>query len=98
MSSLAPLRFFTETHSVPVFEGDRSRRHRDVPLWKLATKGVVGAMQDCRQLGAVEAFVQFVGFPRSGHSLIGSVLDAHPHAIISHELDTMGLIKKGLPE
>lgn len=98
MSSLVPLRFFTETHSVPVFEGDQSRRHRDVPLWKLAVKGIAGTVQHRGQFEAVRAFVQFVGFPRSGHSLIGSVLDAHPHAVISHELDTMGLIKKGFPE
>lgn len=40
--------------------------------------------------------MQFVGFPRSGHSLIGSLLDAHPQATISHELDTMGLVHKGV--
>lgn len=46
----------------------------------------------------VKYFVQFLSFPRSGHSLIGSLLDAHPNAIISHELDTMGLVHKGLPK
>jgi len=49
------------------------------------------------QVRSVRHFVQFVGFPRSGHSLIGSLLDAHPQATISHELDTMGLIHKGVP-
>lgn len=38
-------------------------------------------------------FVIFVGYPRSGHSLVGSLIDAHPHAIISHELDVLGLLK-----
>ena len=33
----------------------------------------------------VERFVFFVGYPRSGHSMIGSVLDAHPDMIIAHE-------------
>ena len=90
--------FLTESHSVPVFEGDRSRRHRDVPLWRLAARGAIGAVRRGRRFGSVSTFVQFVGFPRSGHSLIGSILDAHPQAVVSHELDTMGLLKKGLPE
>jgi len=37
----------------------------------------------------------FIGYPFSGHSLIGSLLDAHPEAIIAHELDTLGLIQAG---
>ncbi len=34
----------------------------------------------------VHTFVLFVGYPRSGHSLIGSMIDAHPNAIIAHEV------------
>lgn len=34
---------------------------------------------------SVEAFVFFVGWQRSGHSIIGSLLDGHPDAIIAHE-------------
>jgi len=34
-------------------------------------------------------FVLFVGYPRSGHSLVGSLIDAHPHAIIAHEVKTL---------
>ena len=33
----------------------------------------------------VEKFVFFVGYPRSGHSIIGSVMDAHPDIVIAHE-------------
>ncbi|WP_412069243.1 sulfotransferase [Rubrivirga sp. IMCC43871] len=33
----------------------------------------------------VERYVMFVGYPRSGHSLVGALLDAHPNAAISHE-------------
>jgi hypothetical protein len=91
------IRSLRESHSVPVFEGDRSRGHRDVPVWKLAVEGGVGALRNRQALGSAEVFVQFIGFPRSGHSLIGSILDAHPRAVISHELDAMGLFEKGLP-
>ena len=33
----------------------------------------------------VEKFVFFVGYGRSGSSIIGSILDAHPNVIIAHE-------------
>ncbi len=86
------------THSIPAFEGDQSRGHRDVPVWRLALQGAAGAVRHRRELGDVREFVQFVGFPRSGHSLIGSILDAHPDAVISHELDAMGLLRAGVSE
>lgn len=42
------------------------------PLTKQVVKGV-------------EKFVFFVGYPRSGHSIVGSMMDAHPDIIIAHE-------------
>ena len=41
----------------------------------------------------VEKFVFFAGYPRSGHSMIGSVMDAHPNMVIAHECH---LLKKCL--
>jgi esterase/lipase len=37
----------------------------------------------------VKKFVLFIGYPRSGHSIVGSILDAHPHMVISHEFMLM---------
>ena len=37
----------------------------------------------------VESFVLFVGYPRSGHSLVGAILDSHPEIIISNEFDLL---------
>ena len=88
----------TKHHSVPLFEGSESWRHRDVPLWKLALKGGKKAVREVGRFGEIDEFVQFIGFPRSGHSLIGSIIDAHPQAVVSHELDTMGLIKHSFPQ
>ena len=31
----------------------------------------------------------FIGYPRSSHSLVGALLDAHPEIIIPHEYDVM---------
>ena len=38
-----------------------------------------------RVINQVEKFVFFIGYPRSGHSIVGSLMDAHPHMIIANE-------------
>ena len=43
----------------------------------------------------IETYCMFVGYPRTGHSLIGSLLDAHPRIVIAHELDAVNLFKHG---
>lgn len=43
----------------------------------------------------VLTYCMFVGHGRSGHSLVGSLLDAHPDAVISHELDALKYIQAG---
>ena len=37
----------------------------------------------------------FVGYPRSGHSLIGSLLDAHPNMLVAHELSALKYLLAG---
>jgi hypothetical protein len=46
-------------------------------------------------LASVRAFLLFVGHPRSGHSLVGSLLDAHPAMVVSHELDVLKYVGLG---
>jgi hypothetical protein len=43
----------------------------------------------------IERFCLFVGYPRSGHSLVGSLLDAHPDMIIAHELHVLRYLRYG---
>jgi Sulfotransferase family len=43
----------------------------------------------------MRTYCMFVGYPRTGHSLIGSLLDAHPNIIIAHELDALALFQRG---
>jgi len=43
----------------------------------------------------VRAFCLFVGYPRSGHTLVGSLLDAHRHAVIGLELDVLRYVRFG---
>jgi len=40
----------------------------------------------------LRAYCIFVGYPRSGHSLTGSLLDAHPHICFAHELDALKFV------
>jgi hypothetical protein len=37
----------------------------------------------------VESFLMFIGYPRSGHSLIGSLLDAHPNMMVANEYNVL---------
>ena len=43
----------------------------------------------------VERYLMFTGYPRSGHSLVGSLLNAHPDVVISHQLDALRYVKNG---
>ena len=47
-----------------------------------------------KTLRGVERCCLFIGHPRSGHSLVGSLLDSHPDVVIAHELDLVGLLKR----
>jgi hypothetical protein len=40
-------------------------------------------------------YVFFVGWARSGHSLFGSLLDAHPAFLVAHELHALPLVDAG---
>lgn len=37
----------------------------------------------------------FIGYPRSGHSILGALLDAHPQVALSHELDALAFVDAG---
>lgn len=37
----------------------------------------------------------FVGYPRSGHSLVGHLLDAHPDTLVAPELDALRYLQAG---
>ena len=43
----------------------------------------------------LETIILFIGYSRSGHSLVGSLLDAHPEILVSHELHLMKHLLSG---
>jgi len=85
------------SHTHPAFDGARSSGHVRTPIWRLKLRAHVEQRRRHRALANAGTLVQFVGFPRSGHSLIGALLDAHDEAVVAHELDALGLFRKGVP-
>jgi len=54
-----------------------------------------GGLKNRKLFEDVETYCMFIGYPRSGHTLIGSLLDAHPNMIIAHELDALKYLSAG---
>jgi hypothetical protein len=48
-------------------------------------------------IAGLKCYCTFIGYPRSGHSLVGSILDAHPRAAFSHRLDALKYMERGVP-
>ena len=63
----------------------------------LATYGLSRALSriDPERYEDVEVFCVFLGYTRSGHSFIGSMLDAHPDMAIATEGDAVRMIELG---
>jgi len=62
-------------------------RQYPISLW--------GAVRYRELFQCIETYCMFIGYPRSGHSLVGSLLDAHPNIIIAHELNTLKYLLSG---
>jgi hypothetical protein len=62
--------------------------------WRFATS-LVDAVRMRSTLRDVRTYLLFIGHGRSGHSILGSLLDAHPEAIVSDELDAARFIARG---
>jgi hypothetical protein len=62
--------------------------------WRFALFGV-GGFGRRRELDAVATYCLFLGHARSGHSIVGALLDAHPQIVISDELDALRYLGAG---
>ena len=47
-----------------------------------------------KEFDETKYFCLFLGWSRSGHSIVGSVLDAHPNIVITHEYDVLKYYKR----
>ena len=67
-----------------------------LPQWSARyTRSLVEAARSWQRIADVERWCFFVGYPRSGHTLVASLLDAHPEIVISNELDAFRYLDHG---
>lgn len=66
-----------------------------IQLFKDARYAKEQIKADPHRFDSVTTYCMFIGYPRSSHSLMGSLIDAHPNAIIAHEQDVLKYIKYG---
>ncbi|MBW1679815.1 MAG: sulfotransferase, partial [Deltaproteobacteria bacterium] len=67
--------------------------YRKLRLAKQCITSIIKSREYLDVFDRVETHCMFLGYPRSGHSLIGSLLDAHPDIIIANELHTFRYIR-----
>lgn len=58
-------------------------------------RSLVGGWRQGGRCDEIRTFCLFVGYPRSGHSLVGALLDAHPHALLAHEQQALRYVRAG---
>lgn len=58
-------------------------------------RSYVGGFSKLNHWKNLKKYCLFIGHPRSGHSLIAALLDAHPNALFSDELDTLKFFNNG---
>ncbi len=44
----------------------------------------------------IHTYCMFIGYGRSGHSLYGAMLNAHPQMVIAHELNALLYVERGI--
>lgn len=62
-------------------------------IWRRLTscQGYIGQSK----WDGIKYLILFIGYPRSGHSLLGSIINAVPQCGMSHELDALYYVQKG---
>ena len=60
-----------------------------------AGRAALGALRQRRSLTELERFCFFLGYARSGTTLVGALLNAHPEIVIANELDVLEYVQQG---
>lgn len=61
-----------------------------------ALEGEAYALRYRAALRDVDRYVMFVGYPRTGHTLVCAVLSAHPSVIVANELDALAYVQRSV--
>lgn len=87
-----------ERGSVPtvLFDSVRARlaHARLRRMWRYWVS-TLGARRKRNLFAECETFCLFLGHGRSGHSIVGALLDAHPDIIVADEVDVLGDLRAG---
>ena len=76
----------------------RGNKRRMVRRAKLPAVYVLSGFQGWRRrrwFDSIETYCGFVGYPRSGHTLIAALLNAHPEIVLANELGALDWLSKG---
>jgi Sulfotransferase family len=74
----------------------RARLHDGQELAQARAEGRRLAASEPQRFARLERFCGFIGYSQSGHTLVGSLINAHRDAVIAHELDVLHLLAEGL--
>ena len=58
-------------------------------------KSLIVSLINRKEIKNIQAYCLFVGHARSGHTLIGALLNAHPDIVMAQEERTIEFIKSG---
>lgn len=72
---------------------ERKTFHQSISYTRM--RAWLGGLGQQQQLAGLTNYVLFIGYPRSGHSIVGALLDAHPNVVISNELDSLLFFEHG---
>lgn len=62
-----------------------------------SSRGLRPAFRERSEFHSIETYCGFLGHGRSGHSLIGALINAHPEAVIAHELHALRYLLYPIP-
>src|SRR5271157_4852788 len=62
----------------------------------LLARATVAGFRNRDALRDVESFFLLLGYARSGSTLVGSLLNAHPNMVVAHETDILRYLRAGV--
>lgn len=86
---------FIKTSPAPAKHGLESELRTRLSVARMYVRSNEWAQKQPGLFGEVHNYVMFLGHARSGGSLAGALLDAHPNAIIADEVDVFQYVNAG---
>jgi len=86
-----------EQSSQNAAHGFRTDEKSPLAIPRFFINGCRGYLDHRKELDQLQGYCMFVGYPRSGHSLVGSLINAHPEAVVAHETNLLRYLRYGFP-